>query len=128
MSHEAEGRLGVRDVAGTLWRLRVVDPTVVAATVGALALTGPTAAAPYVAAAIRTPRRTAIVDEYGSITYRELDQRTGSYGAALEARGLTSAARVGILCRNHRGFVTVIVSGTLLPSTCNLKAGRVRCS
>ncbi len=114
---ESAGRLGLRETVGTLWRLRAADPTVAVAAIGALAFTGPTPAAPYVAASLRTPHRIAIVDAYGELTYRDVDQRTGRYAVSLEARGFSTRSRVGILCRNHRGFVEANVAVARIGAT-----------
>ena len=111
------GRFGLRSTAATLWRLRAADPTVTLAALGAVALTGATPAAPYVAASLRNPRRTAIVDDHGELTYRELDDRTAAYAAALESWGLGESTRVGILCRNHRGFVEANITVARLGAT-----------
>ena len=45
---------------------------------------------------------TAIVDERGSSTFRELDERSNALANAWLAAGFTPGASVGILCRNHR--------------------------
>ena len=111
------GRFGLRSTAATLWRLRAVDPTIALAALGAVTLTGATSAAPYVAASLRTPRRTAVVDDHGELTYRELDDRTAAYAASLEAWGLGEASRIGILCRNHRGFVEANITVARLGAT-----------
>ena len=81
------------------------DPFATAALTAATLAWGPGLAAPYAAAATRDPERLAIVDDYGSMTYRALHQRTNSLAAALEGIGVDGSTTVGILCRNHRGFV-----------------------
>src|SRR5882762_10750621 len=45
---------------------------------------------------------TAIVDERGSSTFRELDERSNALANAWLAAGFIPGASVGILCRNHR--------------------------
>ena len=55
--------------------------------------------------AVRCPQRRALVDEQGSLTFRELDASCNSLAKALQDRGVAAGDRVGILCRNHRGFV-----------------------
>ena len=55
-------------------------------------------------AAIRHGRRTAVVDEIGSLTFAEMDHRSNALGNGLRARGLQPGTGVGILCRNHRGM------------------------
>ena len=55
-------------------------------------------------AAIRHGDRTAIIDELGSLTYREMDRRSNALANAFRARGVRAGTGVGILCRNHRGI------------------------
>ncbi|MFB8274693.1 acyl-CoA synthetase [Nocardia colli] len=55
-------------------------------------------------AAQRYRDRMAIIDELGSLTFRELDDRTSALANAWRARGLRDGEVVAILARNHRGF------------------------
>ncbi|WP_194836012.1 acyl-CoA synthetase [Nocardia sp. XZ_19_369] len=55
-------------------------------------------------AALRYRDRAALIDELGSITFRELDERTSALANAWRARGLRDGEGVAILARNHRGF------------------------
>src|SRR5437588_12832548 len=57
------------------------------------------------AGAIRHPDRTLLVDEHGSLTYAEVDRRTNAVAHGLIARGLRSGQRVGVMCRDGRGFL-----------------------
>ncbi|WP_246182853.1 acyl-CoA ligase FadD12 [Mycolicibacterium grossiae] len=57
----------------------------------------------------RCPDRTGLVDEIGSLTWRQLDARAAALAAALEALP-GGATTVGIMCRNHRGFVTALMA------------------
>jgi fatty-acyl-CoA synthase len=56
-------------------------------------------------AAARYPDRTALHDEDGSLTYAQLWQRANAQAAELIEAGIHSGQRVGILARNHIGFV-----------------------
>jgi fatty-acyl-CoA synthase len=56
-------------------------------------------------AAIRHGDRTAIIDERGSLTYREVEDRANAVANALIARGVKAGDGVAILARNHRGFL-----------------------
>ncbi|HEU4945751.1 MAG TPA: AMP-binding protein [Kribbella sp.] len=57
-------------------------------------------------AAIRYPDRPAVIDELGTVTYRELDQRCTAQAAGLSAAyGIVAGSKVAVLCRNHRGFL-----------------------
>ncbi|MEU1204751.1 SDR family NAD(P)-dependent oxidoreductase [Nocardia sp. NPDC005825] len=56
--------------------------------------------------AARFPDRPAMVDDDGPITAAELDRQVRRLAAALRARWrIGRGQRVGVLCRNHRGFV-----------------------
>jgi fatty-acyl-CoA synthase len=56
-------------------------------------------------AAIRHPDRTAVIDERGQVTYRELDAHANALANAWIAAGLKSKDGVAIMTRNHRGFL-----------------------
>lgn len=90
---------------GTARRVGLLDPATVA-TVGAAALMwGPSSAAAYAAASVRSPTRTAIIDDHGELNYLQLEVRSNRVAAGLKAKGVRSGHPVGLLCRNHRGFV-----------------------
>jgi acyl-CoA synthetase (AMP-forming)/AMP-acid ligase II len=57
------------------------------------------------AAALRHGDRTAIIDERGSMTYRELDENSSALANAWIEHGLKPGEGVAILVRNHRGFL-----------------------
>ncbi len=54
--------------------------------------------------AVRYGDRPAIIDERGTVTFRELDAATNAIANAWRARGLQPGDGVAILARNHRGF------------------------
>ena len=68
-----------------------------------LAKRGPFGAAATVAA-IRYGDGTALVDELGSLTYTEIDERSNALANAWMADGIKPGDTIAILCRNHRGF------------------------
>src|ERR1700686_5423428 len=78
--------------------------------IGALRRWGRTAAAAYTGAAIRSPDRTALVDDRGSLTFREIHRRTNALAHELRAAGVAPQEGVAIMCRNHRGFVEATVA------------------
>ncbi len=71
---------------------------------------GATPAAGYKAAASRYPDRTALIDESGTLTFREVHERSNALAHALAAEGIGPGSRVGIMCRNHRGWVESYVA------------------
>jgi acyl-CoA synthetase (AMP-forming)/AMP-acid ligase II len=66
-------------------------------------------------AAIRYPDRPAVIDERGSLTYRELDQRCSRQSAELHAQyGIVAGSKVAVLCRNHRWFLEATLAASRL--------------
>ncbi|HEY5663522.1 MAG TPA: AMP-binding protein [Ilumatobacter sp.] len=61
-------------------------------------------------AAARYPERVAVHDDAGSITYRELWQRSRAIATGLRHEGIGPGVAVGVLARNHRGFVEAITA------------------
>jgi fatty-acyl-CoA synthase len=85
--------------------VRPVNPLGLARTGLALARWGTGPAGGFIGLARRYPRRTAVIDELGSLTYADLDRRSNAIARALAARGIGEGDGVAIMCRNHRGFV-----------------------
>jgi acyl-CoA synthetase (AMP-forming)/AMP-acid ligase II len=56
-------------------------------------------------AAIHYPHETALIDERGSLTFEQLQRRTNALAHAFERMGIGHGDGVGIMCRNHRGFI-----------------------
>jgi acyl-CoA synthetase (AMP-forming)/AMP-acid ligase II len=68
----------------------------------------------FAGAAQRCPDRPGLVDELGTLTWRQLDERINALAAALQK--LPQGQCVGIMCRNHRGFVEALVAGNRIGS------------
>ncbi len=64
----------------------------------------------FAMSAQRCPNRTALIDELGSLTYRQLDERSDALAAALQSLPGGAPVVVGIICRNHRGFVEALIA------------------
>ncbi|MEV6556816.1 SDR family NAD(P)-dependent oxidoreductase [Nocardia sp. NPDC051756] len=104
----ALGKLGASGVHRTLPLTRL--PQVIAALQGGAALS--TVLALFAA---RFPERPAIIDDYGMITAGELHSRVEALAAALRDRfEIGAGSRVGVLCRNHRGFVEALFAAARL--------------
>src|SRR5215208_7173244 len=71
---------------------------------------GATPAAGFKVAASRFPEDLAIIDEAGTLTFREMHERTNALAHALAAEGVGPGDRVAIMCRNHRGWVETYVA------------------
>src|ERR1700756_3513443 len=68
----------------------------------------------FASAAQRCPDRPGLIDELGTLTWRQLDERINALAAALQK--LPQGRCVGIMCRNHRGFVEALVAGNRIGS------------
>src|SRR5215210_3583972 len=90
--------------------LRPSRPDRMLQTVVALARWGPTPAAGYTVAAARHPDDTAIVDELGTLTFREVHERSNALAHAWSDLGIGEGDGVAIMCRNHRGFIDATVA------------------
>jgi len=64
----------------------------------------------YAAAALRMPDQLSLIDDIGTLTFSEVQQRTNSLARALSERGVVEGDSVALLCRNHRGFVEATVA------------------
>ncbi len=76
----------------------------------ALVRWGPTPAAAYTASAARYPDDVAIVDEAGTLTFRQVHERTNALANAWREAGIGPGDGVAIMCRNHRGFIEAVVA------------------
>ncbi|MTD46618.1 AMP-binding protein [Conexibacter sp. W3-3-2] len=72
---------------------------------------GALASAAALGAALWAPRA-ALHDERGTLTQEELDADVRALAAALAVRLPAADARVGVLCRNHRGFVVAALAAS----------------
>jgi acyl-CoA synthetase (AMP-forming)/AMP-acid ligase II len=64
----------------------------------------------FAMSAQRCPDRPALIDELGTLTYRQLDQRGDALASALASLPGGTPQVVAIMCRNHRGFVEALVA------------------
>ena len=68
---------------------------------------GPSPATGVAIAALHHPHETAIIDERGSLTFEQLHRRSNALAHSLEEMGIGFGDGVGVMCRNHRGFIEV---------------------
>ena len=71
---------------------------------------GMSATVGFAAAAQRCPDRPGLVDEIGTLTWKQLDERIDAFAAALQALPSGAPEQIGVMCRNHRGFVVALVA------------------
>jgi fatty-acyl-CoA synthase len=70
--------------------------------------------AAIIVAAIRHGDQPGLIDELGSLTFAELHARSDALTVALRERGVKEGDGIGILCRNHRGFVDITFAAAKL--------------
>jgi fatty-acyl-CoA synthase len=71
---------------------------------------GPTPAAGFAGSAIRYPDETAIIDELGTLTFADVHRRSNALASSLSDSGVLEGELVGVMCRNHRGFIETVVA------------------
>ena len=71
---------------------------------------GRSPAAGFVAMAAQYPDEPAIVDELGTLTFKDIDRRTNALAHALADHGVKEGDGVGLMARNHRGFIETVVA------------------
>jgi len=90
--------------------LRPMAPSKFVRTAGLMRAWGPSPAAGFAASAIRNPERTAIIDEAGALTFREVHERSNALARALGTCGVEPGHSVGMMCRNHRWFIDAVIA------------------
>jgi acyl-CoA synthetase (AMP-forming)/AMP-acid ligase II len=85
-------------------------PDHVVGAVRALLRFGPTPAGGYTASAQRYGDEVAVIDELGTLTFQEINDRTNALAHGLAANGVAEGDNVGLMCRNHRGFIESVVA------------------
>ncbi|MBZ5740246.1 AMP-binding protein [Nocardioides mangrovi] len=92
-------------VLGRAGVIRLHPPVALAKAGKALQQWGVGPAGGFAAAALLAPRRVAVIDELGSLTYDELHRRSNALARAFTDLGVSSGDGVAVMCRNHRGFI-----------------------
>lgn len=93
--------------------IRLAPPSVIRTKLTALRTYGPVGGA-VVAAATSHRDRPGLIDERGTLTFGDLDRRANALANAWRARGIADGARIGILCRNHRGAIDATLAAAKL--------------
>jgi acyl-CoA synthetase (AMP-forming)/AMP-acid ligase II/NAD(P)-dependent dehydrogenase (short-subunit alcohol dehydrogenase family) len=61
----------------------------------------------------RVPTNPAVIDEMGTLTYAQLQGRVTRLAAVLHGRfGASPGRAVGVMCRNHRGFIEAVLAAS----------------
>ena len=56
------------------------------------------------------PQLPAVVDERGTLTYREVDDQSSALARGLNQLGITEGSVVALLCRDHRGLLIAMAA------------------
>src|SRR4051794_7886483 len=79
-------------------------------TARALLRYGTTPAAGYSAAAKNYGDEPAVVDELGTLSFKDVDERTNALAHAWQEDGIEEGDGIAIMCRNHRGRIDAVVA------------------
>src|SRR3954452_20924828 len=79
-------------------------------TARALLRYGTTPAAGSSAAARNYADEPAVIDELGTLSFREVDERTNALANAWLQDGIEEGDGIAIMCRNHRGWIDAVVA------------------
>ena len=94
--------------------VRVAAPGYYGRLVGNLVRWGFSMASLMEGAAAGRPKRTALIDEVGELTYAELREQARRFAAALRAHGVAEGDRVALVARNSRvPVITMLACGYL---------------
>ena len=110
-----------RDLLATLIRARLMAPMRPGRylrIVAAMRREGMSVTSGFASAAQRCPDRPGLIDELGTLTWRQLDERCDALAAALQSSPASgrcpkpggAVQTIGIMCRNHRGFIEALVA------------------
>ena len=99
--------MGLLDIVN---RAGLLNPRRVPALTRAAVRWGPTVATPFVASALATPAKMAILDEHGGMSFGELDRRSTRLAEGLHRLGMQRGEYLGVACRNHCDFVEFTVA------------------
>jgi acyl-CoA synthetase (AMP-forming)/AMP-acid ligase II len=94
--------------------VRPIGPRALVGTLTALKRFGMGPAGGYTALALRAPRKVGLVDELGSLTFRQIDERSNALAHELRTLGVGPGDGVAIMCRNHRGFLDASLAAAKL--------------
>jgi fatty-acyl-CoA synthase len=117
MSHFRRHLTKLRDSLRLLTRVRLLvamRPDKYLRIGNAIRREGTTSTVGLAMSARRCPELPGLIDELGTLTFRQLDERANAFATALQRLPGGDPARVGIMCRNHRGFVDALAAADRL--------------
>jgi fatty-acyl-CoA synthase len=65
-------------------------------------------------AAHKYPHETMLIDERGSLSFERVHRRTNSLAHAFAEMGIGPGDGIGVMCRNHRGFIEATLAAAKL--------------
>src|SRR3954453_18597299 len=71
---------------------------------------GRSPAAGFIALAAQYPDEPAIIDELGTLSFKDVDIRTNALAHAFQDHGIKEGDGVALMMRNHRGFIESVVA------------------
>jgi acyl-CoA synthetase (AMP-forming)/AMP-acid ligase II len=107
---QVTGVLGVLKTLTTAGLIAPLRPDRYLHIVNAIRSEGMSATTGFAMAAARCPDRPGLIDELGALTWKQLDDRASALAAAFQALPDGEPTVIGIMCRNHRGFVSALVA------------------
>jgi acyl-CoA synthetase (AMP-forming)/AMP-acid ligase II len=107
----------ITTAARALLRSGLLSPPGPAALVRLIRAAGSGGTNPYTllaVAAARWPNRAAIIDDDGTLSYRQLQSETEALASRLLGERIGPGQAAGIMCRNGRGFVRAVFATALV--------------
>ena len=108
--------LGVQAL-DTVRRMGMLHPKAAVSALQGASRWGPTLAAGYAAGVSRRGDEPAIIDDAGSLTFREVDDLSNALAHVLAERGIGPDSPVAVLVRNGRWFVLTVAALDKLGAT-----------
>ncbi len=65
-------------------------------------------------AALHHPQATMLIDERGSLSFERVHRRTNALAHSFAAMGIGPGDGIGVMCRNHRGFIETTLAAAKL--------------
>ncbi|HVY78551.1 MAG TPA: AMP-binding protein [Solirubrobacterales bacterium] len=65
-------------------------------------------------AALEHPHETMLIDERGSLSFERVHRRSNALARSFAAMGIGPGDGIGIMCRNHRGFIEATLAAAKL--------------
>jgi acyl-CoA synthetase (AMP-forming)/AMP-acid ligase II len=107
---QVAGVLGLLRTLTTAGLIAPLRPDRYVRIVDAVRREGMSATTGFAMAAGRCPDRPGLIDELGTLTWKQLDDRANALAAAFQSLPGGEPSVIGIMCRNHRGFVSALVA------------------